>query len=77
MSKMNQLNIATSLANKIDRLKDCDVVGAMYRTSIPETYLEVETLIVENYRVTIYDMNLIGKASYLVDIAFVGQFQMM
>jgi hypothetical protein len=47
------------------------------RDTIPESYEHIEDLIVANYRVSIYDMKMVGKITYFVSIRHLGFFQVM
>ena len=74
---MNNVAIAATIAKDIEMFRDCDMIAAIYRNVLPESYVPMENLIVSNYRVTIYDMNMIGKKSYLLSIKHLGDFQVM
>lgn len=76
-TSMNSVAIAATIAKDIELLRDCDMIAAIYRNVLPESYVPIENLIVSNYRVSIYDMNLIGKKSYLLSIKHLGDFQVM
>lgn len=76
-TSMNSVAIAATIAKDIEMLRDCDMIAAIYRNVLPESYVPIKNLIVSNYRVSIYDMNLIGKKSYLLSIKHLGDFQVM
>jgi hypothetical protein len=76
-NSINTLAIAATLAKDIELFRNCDTIASIYRNVVPESYIFIEDAIVSNYRISIYNMNLIGKASYLMDIKHLGKFQIM
>jgi hypothetical protein len=77
MTNIHKLSLAIDIAKDIDTLSECDMMAVSYRITIPASYVFIKDIIVHNYRVSIYDMNLIGKASFLLNIANLGMFQTM
>lgn len=77
MTNINSVAIAATIAKDIDMLRNCNAVAYIERSDIPESYLFIEDTIIGNYRVSIYNMNLIGKPSYMLDIKYLGKFQIM
>ena len=77
MSSINTLAIACTLAKDISMFSSCDTIATLRRDLVPESYTFVEDVIVAGYRISIYNMNLIGKPSYLLDIKHMGKFQIM
>jgi hypothetical protein len=76
-NSINFLAIAATLAKDIELFRDCNAIAYISRDNIPESYTFIEDTIVGNYRISIYNMNLIGKSSYLMDIKYLGKFQIM
>lgn len=76
-NSINTLAIAATLAKDIELFRSCDTMASMYRDVIPESYTYIQDSVVNNYRISIYNMNLIGRTSYLVDIKHLGKFQIM
>jgi len=77
MITLNKLSMAIDVLKDIPYMDKCDMIGAVYRESIPESYSLKEEIIMNGYRVAIYDMGTIGKKSYFVDIKQLGYFQIM
>ena len=77
MTTINKLNTALSILKDIPYMERCDMIGSVQRESIPESYSLKEEVIMHGYRVSIYDMGLVGKKSYFVDIKQLGYFQIM
>ena len=77
MNSINKLSLAINIAKDIEMLSNCDMMAISHRPNIPSSYNYTGDIIVHNYRVSIYDMNLIGKPSFLLDIANLGMFQTM
>jgi hypothetical protein len=69
--------MAIDIVKDIPYMDKCDMIGIVYRETIPESYLLREELIMNGSRVAIYDMGTIGKKSYFVDIKKLGYFQIM
>lgn len=76
MISMHQVAIAATLAKDIKMLRDCSAIATIHRDAIPESYTFIEDTIVAGYRVSIYNMNLVGK-SYMLDIKYLGKYQVM
>jgi hypothetical protein len=76
-NSINTLAIAATLAKDIELFRNCDTMASIYRDVVPEAYTYIEDSVVNNYRISIYNMNLIGKTSYLMDIKHLGKFQIM
>jgi len=77
MITLNKLSMAIDVLKDIPYMDKCDMIGAVYRESIPESYSLKEEIIMNAYRVAIYDMGTVGKKSYFVDIKQLGYFQIM
>lgn len=76
MTSINNVAIAATIAKDIDILRNCSAIATIHRDTIPESYTFMEDVIVGNYRVSIYNMNLVG-ASYMLDIKYLGKYQVM
>lgn len=72
-TKINKLFAALSVIKEIDRFKDCDMIGTLYRYNIPEHHRLVESMIINNYNVEIYN----DRESYMIYIRHLGIFQCM
>lgn len=77
MTSINKLNTALSIVKDIPYMDRCDMIGSVQRESIPESYSLKEEVIMQGYRLSVYDMGLVGKKSYFVDIKQLGYFQIM
>lgn len=77
MTTLNKLNTALSILKDIPYMDRCDMIGSVHRESIPESYSLKEEVIMQGYRLSVYDMGLVGKKSYFVDIKQLGYFQIM
>lgn len=77
MNNITKLSLAISIAKDIDMLSNCDMMAISYRATIPSSYVFIKDIIVHHYRVSIYDMKLIGKPSFLLNISELGMFQTM
>ena len=77
MNNIQRVMLASTLANEIELFRDCDVVAFVKVSPIPESYTLVSTIIVFNYRIDIYNMNMIGKPTYVMDVNGLGTFQIM
>jgi hypothetical protein len=77
MTTLNKLHIALAILKEIPYMDRCDMIGTVQRESIPESYSLREEIVMHGYRLAIYDMGLLGKKSYFVDIKQLGYFQIM
>lgn len=75
MTNLDRLSIMTDTAEIIGLFDDCDAIAVLNIRNIPESYKFINDYIVYDYRVSVYDMQHIGRPSYLVDIHDVGKFQ--
>lgn len=76
MISMHKVAIAAALAKDIEMLRECSAIATIHRDILPESYTFIEDIIVAGYRVSIYNMNLVGK-SYMIDIKYLGKYQVM
>lgn len=77
MSTMSKLHTAVMLLKEIPYLEKCDMVGMIHRSDVPDSYSLKEEMLFHGHRILVYDMGLIGKKSYFIDIKNVGFFQIM
>ena len=77
MNKFHKIRLASEVLDDIERFDYCSAIAIINRDDIPESYQHIEDLIVSNYRVSIYDMKLVGKITYFVSIRHLGFFQVM
>lgn len=75
MTKLDKLSIAVNTAEVIGLFDDCEAIALLNMKDIPESYKFIQDYICHDYRVSVYDMNLIGKRSYLVHVHGVDKFQ--
>lgn len=75
MTKLEKLSIMTDTAEVIGLFDDCEAIALLNIRAIPESWKFINDYIVYDYRVSVYDMQLIGKRSYLVEVHGVGRFQ--
>lgn len=75
MTKLEKLSIAVNTAKIIGTFDDCEAIAVLNMKEIPESYKFIKDYICYEYRVSVYDMQLIGKRSYLVEIHGVDKFQ--
>jgi hypothetical protein len=72
-TKIYKLYEALSVIKEIDRFKDCDMIGTIYRETVPEHYKLTESMIIHNYNVEVYNADEV----YLILIRHLGIFQCM
>ena len=72
-TKINKLFAGLSVIKEIDRFQNCDMIGTLYRDAVPEHYRLVESMIINNYNVEIYN----DRESYMIYIRHLGIFQCM
>lgn len=77
MNRFHKIKLATEILNDIERFDYCTAIALINRDTIPESYQHIEDLVVANYRLSIYDMKMIGKPTYFVSIRHLGFFQVM
>lgn len=77
MTNLEKLYVAIQLLKEFPYTNGCEMIGSIHRDSIPESYSLKEEVIMHGYRLSVYDMGLIGKKSYFVDIKQLGYFQIM
>ena len=75
MTKLEKIAIAVDTAKVIGLFDDCEAIAVLNMKDIPESYKFIQDYICYDYRLSVYDMRLIGKRSYLVDIHGVDKFQ--
>lgn len=75
MTNLDRLSIMTDTAEIIGLFDDCEAIAILNIRGIPESWKFMNDYIVYDYRVSIYDMQLVGKRSYLAEIHGVGRFQ--
>lgn len=75
MTKLDKLAIAIDTAETIGLFDDCEAIAVLNMKDIPESYKFIQDYICYEYRVSVYDMRLIGKRSYLLHIHGVDKFQ--
>lgn len=77
MTNLEKLSIATDTAEIIGIFDNCEAIAVLNMKLIPEAYKFIQDYIVYDYRVSVYDMQLVGKRSYLIDIHGVSKFQIL
>lgn len=77
MGTINKLHTALTLLKEIPYLERCDMIGMIHRDDVPESYSLKEEIVFHGHRVLIYDMGLVGKKSYFIDVRQLGFFQIM
>lgn len=75
MTKLDKLAIAVDTAEVIGIFEDCEAIAVLNMKDIPESYKFMQDYICFDHRASVYDMQLIGKRSYLVHIHGVDKFQ--
>lgn len=75
MTKLDKIAIAVNTAEVIGIFDDCEAIAVLNMKEIPESYKFMKDYICFDHRASVYDMQLIGKRSYLVHIHGVDKFQ--
>lgn len=75
MKKFHKIRLASELLDQIELFDYCSAIAELTRDTIPESYKHMEDWIISNYKVSVYDMDTIGKPSYCVMIRHLGIFQ--
>jgi hypothetical protein len=76
MTNIQKLSIALGMVDALDIMSSVSAVAIIKSKPIPESYTFIKDVIVGDYRVSVYDMNGIGK-SYALDINGVGLIQLL
>lgn len=76
MTNINKLSIALNAADVLDLMPNVSAVAMVTLKSIPESYTFINDVIIGDYRISIYNMNTIGK-SHVLQIHGIGMFQIL
>jgi hypothetical protein len=76
MTNIRKLSIALNSADVLDIIPNVSAVAIITSKQIPESYTFMQDVIIGDYRVSVYNMNTIGK-SYALEIHGVGLFQVL
>ena len=76
MTNTEKLSIALKSADILDVMPNVSAVAIINSKQLPESYTFMKDVIIGDYRVSLYDMNTIGK-SYALEIHGLGLFQVL
>lgn len=76
MTNTDKLSIALKSADVLDVIPSVSAVAIINSRQLPESYTFMKDVIIGDYRVSLYDMNTIGK-SYALEIHGLGLFQVL
>lgn len=77
MNNSTRLKEVAVIIDSMDEMQNAEAVCIIHARSIPESYKHVRDVITHKYRVSIYDMKLIGKKSYMLQVHGLGMFQIL
>jgi hypothetical protein len=76
MTNIKKLSIALGMLDALDIMSNVSALAIIKSKPLPESYTFIKDVIAGDYRVSVYDMNGIGK-SYALDIHGVGIIQLL
>jgi hypothetical protein len=76
MTNIDKLKIGIQCAIVIDDIKNISGIAIISLKSMPESYTFVKDVIMGDYRISIYNMNKIGR-SYVLDVHGLCKFQIL